>query len=39
LARIDHIFEPSSWCSDDAHTFTITGSDHRGIATTIGPCR
>lgn len=39
LARIDHIFEPSSWCSDDAHTFRINGSDHRGVATTIGPCR
>lgn len=39
LARIDHIFEPSSWCSDDALTFTINGSDHRGVATTIGPCR
>jgi endonuclease/exonuclease/phosphatase (EEP) superfamily protein YafD len=38
LARIDHIFEPSSWCSDDAHTFTMRGSDHRGVVTTIGPC-
>ena len=39
LARIDHIFEPSSWCSDSAHTFTISGSDHRGVTTIIGPCR
>ena len=39
LARIDHIFEPPSWCADDAHTFTIRGSDHRGVVTTIGPCR
>lgn len=39
LARIDHIFEPSDWCSTNAKTFTMRGSDHRAVVTTIGPCR
>jgi endonuclease/exonuclease/phosphatase (EEP) superfamily protein YafD len=38
LARIDHIFESPGWCSSDAHRFTITGSDHRGVTASIGPC-
>jgi endonuclease/exonuclease/phosphatase (EEP) superfamily protein YafD len=38
LARIDHIFESPGWCSSGAHRFTITGSDHRGVAASIGPC-
>ena len=39
LARIDHILVPSSWCSDDAKTFTMRGSDHRGVVATAGTCR
>ena len=39
LARIDHIFEPEDWCSSDAKTFTMRGSDHRAVVTTIGRCR
>jgi endonuclease/exonuclease/phosphatase (EEP) superfamily protein YafD len=38
LARIDHVFMPEGWCSDDGATFTIRGSDHRGVAATVGPC-
>ena len=39
LARIDHIFMPSDWCSDRAHTFSLLGSDHRGVVATVGTCR
>ena len=38
LARIDHIFMPEDWCSVDSETFKLHGSDHRGIATTLGRC-
>lgn len=38
LARIDHVMVPESWCSTDASVFTLTGSDHRGVAATTGPC-
>jgi endonuclease/exonuclease/phosphatase (EEP) superfamily protein YafD len=38
LARIDHVFAPETWCAEDSRTFTMRGSDHRGVATTIGPC-
>ena len=38
LARIDHIFVPDNWCSAASETFTLRGSDHRGVATTVGRC-
>jgi len=38
FARIDHIFMPEGWCSAGSRTFAITGSDHRGISTRLGPC-
>jgi endonuclease/exonuclease/phosphatase (EEP) superfamily protein YafD len=38
LLRIDHILIPRRWCARRAHTFTLRGSDHRGIATEVGPC-
>jgi endonuclease/exonuclease/phosphatase (EEP) superfamily protein YafD len=39
LARIDHILVPEDWCSADSNTFTMRGSDHRGVAATVGRCR
>ena len=30
--RIDHLFIPQAWCSEDTTTFGVPGSDHRGIA-------
>lgn len=39
LLRIDHIFIPRDWCSDAGARFRITGSDHRGVSATVGPCR
>jgi endonuclease/exonuclease/phosphatase (EEP) superfamily protein YafD len=38
MLRIDHVFVPEGWCSDDARTVGIAGSDHRAVETTIGPC-
>lgn len=38
LLRIDNIFVPKGWCSDDSVRFHIRGSDHRGVAATVGPC-
>jgi endonuclease/exonuclease/phosphatase (EEP) superfamily protein YafD len=38
LARIDQIFMPAGWCRAASDTFEVRGSDHRGIATTLGPC-
>jgi len=38
FARIDHIFMPEGWCSASSRTFAITGSDHRGVSTRLGPC-
>lgn len=38
LLRIDHLFVPEGWCAADPDTFDVPGSDHRGIAATIGPC-
>ena len=38
LARIDHILMPEQWCSTDSRVFHLTGSDHRGVAATVGPC-
>lgn len=39
LVRIDHIFMPEGWCSADSRTFTLPGSDHRGVTADVGPCR
>lgn len=38
LARIDHLLMPEGWCSTDSKVFELSGSDHRGVAATIGPC-
>ena len=38
MLRIDHVFVPEGWCGDDAGTLAVTGSDHRAVETTIGPC-
>lgn len=39
LARVDHVFIPESWCSVDPSIFKLRGSDHRGVAATVGPCQ
>jgi endonuclease/exonuclease/phosphatase (EEP) superfamily protein YafD len=38
LLRIDHLFVPKDWCTGKARTFTMRGSDHRGVAADVGPC-
>lgn len=38
LARLDHMFIDESWCSAATASFTVSGSDHRGISADIGPC-
>lgn len=38
LARIDHILMSPDWCSADSKTFTMRGSDHRGVVATVGRC-
>jgi endonuclease/exonuclease/phosphatase family metal-dependent hydrolase len=38
LLRIDHLFVPRGWCTRDAHTFTMRGSDHLGVTADVGPC-
>jgi len=38
LLRIDHIFVSRGWCAADPATFTVTGSDHRGVGVAVGPC-
>lgn len=39
LARVDHILAPEGWCSGGATIFSLTGSDHRGVAATVGACQ
>ena len=39
LLRIDHVFVPRDWCTADSRTFEVAGSDHHGVAASIGPCR
>jgi endonuclease/exonuclease/phosphatase (EEP) superfamily protein YafD len=39
LLRIDHVLVPEGWCADGAHRFDVSGSDHRGVAVRIGPCK
>jgi endonuclease/exonuclease/phosphatase (EEP) superfamily protein YafD len=36
--RIDHVFEPGTWCSTAATTFDVPGSDHRGLSVRLGAC-
>jgi endonuclease/exonuclease/phosphatase (EEP) superfamily protein YafD len=38
MLRIDHLFVPEEWCATDAYSFSVPGSDHRGIGSTVGPC-
>ena len=38
LLRIDHVFVSPAWCAADPATFTVTGSDHRGVEVAVGPC-
>jgi endonuclease/exonuclease/phosphatase (EEP) superfamily protein YafD len=38
LLRIDHIFVAKDWCSTSPQRFTLSGSDHRGLAVDVGPC-
>jgi len=38
LPRIDHVFVSSGWCSGDGDIFPLPGSDHRGVAATVGRC-
>jgi endonuclease/exonuclease/phosphatase (EEP) superfamily protein YafD len=38
LLRIDHLFVPAGWCAELARTFEVPGSDHDGVAATVGPC-
>ncbi len=38
LPRIDHVFMPDGWCAERPAVFTLSGSDHRGVGATIGPC-
>ena len=38
LVRIDHLFVPPGWCSDDNDWYPIPQSDHHGLVSTIGPC-
>jgi endonuclease/exonuclease/phosphatase (EEP) superfamily protein YafD len=38
LLRIDHVFVPRDWCAVHPERFTLHGSDHRGVAVTVGPC-
>jgi vancomycin resistance protein VanJ len=36
--RIDYVLEPTTWCSAGATTFTVPGSDHRGLSVSLGSC-
>ncbi|WP_433558636.1 endonuclease/exonuclease/phosphatase family protein [Pseudonocardia xinjiangensis] len=38
LLRIDHVLVSSGWCGDDARRITLAGSDHHGVAASVGPC-
>lgn len=38
LVRIDHIFVTPGWCGAASHHVALPGSDHNGVAATIGPC-
>jgi endonuclease/exonuclease/phosphatase (EEP) superfamily protein YafD len=36
--RIDHVFVSPGWCGAGGSTFSVPGSDHRGIEVAVGPC-
>jgi endonuclease/exonuclease/phosphatase (EEP) superfamily protein YafD len=36
--RIDHLFVTPSWCANAPMVFDLVGSDHRGVAASVGPC-
>jgi endonuclease/exonuclease/phosphatase (EEP) superfamily protein YafD len=36
--RIDHVFESRTWCASGAARFDVPGSDHEGVAVSLGPC-
>jgi endonuclease/exonuclease/phosphatase (EEP) superfamily protein YafD len=36
--RIDYVFVERNWCIANAGPFDVPGSDHEGIATSVGPC-
>jgi endonuclease/exonuclease/phosphatase (EEP) superfamily protein YafD len=36
--RIDYVFVERSWCTAGFERFDVPGSDHQGIAATVGPC-
>jgi len=38
LGRVDHVLVDESWCSGGATVFALTGSDHLGVATSVGRC-
>jgi endonuclease/exonuclease/phosphatase (EEP) superfamily protein YafD len=38
VLRIDHVFEPTDWCSGAPDTFAVPGSDHAGLEVDVGPC-
>lgn len=38
LLRIDHVFVPRDWCAVHPRRFILHGSDHHGVAVTVGPC-
>jgi endonuclease/exonuclease/phosphatase (EEP) superfamily protein YafD len=38
LLRIDHLLAPQKWCAATSGRFVVPGSDHRGVAATVGPC-
>lgn len=39
LGRVDHVLVSEGWCAADAALVEILGSDHWGVATSVGPCR
>jgi endonuclease/exonuclease/phosphatase (EEP) superfamily protein YafD len=36
--QIDHIIIPETWCDRDGTDFALTGSDHRGVRSSVGSC-
>ena len=38
LLRIDHVFVSPQWCSAQARTFELPGSDHDGLEVDVGSC-
>lgn len=38
LPRIDHVLVSRRWCAADGTTFRLLGSDHLGVAATVGRC-